>query len=271
MNDLHCDWSNVLLLDSLTKQPRRQSRRLLSKLRKNPTGCKATPFQRIFGAPKTGRKITSRVNKTNNRKKNEWKEEYDTWNMLTETLNRQLVSTHQIHRGSNDIGIFNNRTNNHIQLIRDRQQFNRLMLIGSDGVKIGAKHLIDPFDSDSSIAFKLKFRLIPVIEGITVANHYAENSYRFDDDRNDNHIDETDLNAVEAVEAAAKMTNASETGSTILFDMESSVKSIEFTDMYEQINTTVNISEAPTEYSEFIRALQSTDVGNAPLFSTPKK
>lgn len=260
------DWSNVLLMDSLTKQPWYPCRRLLSKQRKS--------IQR-FSRPKYDRKVTSRANKANERNKNHWKKENDTWNTITETLNHQLISTHQIHRRNNDIGIQDNQTNN-IQLIHDRQQFNQLMLVDKNGSKICAENLIDPNESDSSFTVKLNFRLIPVIEGITIAKDYVESSYIFDagiNENNDN--DETDLNAVEAME----MSKASETDSTLISDMETtSVGSLEFTDMYAKINNTVNISAAPHEYSKFFEDIQSKAAlvsrsgnDNVPMFSTPKK
>lgn len=259
------DWSNVLLIDSLTKQPRYRNRRPLSKQRKSI---------RFFGGPKFGRKVTPRTNKAYERNKNEWKKEYDTWNMITETVNQQLISTHQIHRRTNDIGIQDNQTDN-IQLIHDRQQFNQLMLVDKNGLKIRAENLIDPNDSDSSFSLKLNFRLIPVIEGITIAKDYVERSYTFDAGVNENNNDnETDLNAVEAVE----MNDDSETEITLICNEKDSVGSLEFTDMFAKINNTLNISAAPHEYAEFFKDIQSKGASvlhlgndNLPMFSTPKK
>lgn len=267
MNGLYSDWSNVLLMDSITKQPRRQSHRLLSNLRKSPPTYKSTPFKRIFRRPKVERKIGSQATKVNkSRKTTERNKEHDTWNVLTETLNQQLIATHQIHRSNNDIGILTNQSDN-IQLIHDRDEFNKLTLVGSDGSTISAKRLIDPIDSDSSISFKLKFRMVPVIEGISVTNHYSKNSYIFNSGNSNN---ETDVNAEEAMETKSS-SDADSTSSTLMYDTESSVARLDFTDMYEKINNTVNISAAPNEYSEFLKQMQSNDDGNAPMFSTPKK
>lgn len=261
------DWSNVLLIDSLTKQPRYRSRRPLTKQRRSA---------RLFAEPKCGgRKVSSRKTRANEQNKNQWKKEYDTWNMITQTLNHQLISTHQMHRRSNDIGIQDKQTKS-IQLIHDRQQFNQLMLIDKDGLKMRAENLIDPNDSDSSFAFKVNFRLVPVIEGITIAKDYVESSYIFGagiNEKNSNN-NETDLNAVEAME----LNNGCETDSTLICDVESSVGSLEFTDMYAKINNTVNISAVPREYDEFSKDIQSKAAGvlrsgndNVPMFSTPKK
>lgn len=266
------DWSNVLLVDSITKQPRHlQSRRQLPKPRKS------VPFQRIFSRPNYGRKVTPRANRVRDHNKMEWKKEYDTWNMMTETLNQQLISTHRIHRGSNCIGIQDSNQHNNIQLIHDRQQFNQLMLIDDEnGMKIRAKNLINPNDSESSFSLKLNFRLIPVIEGITVERNYVKSSYNFNTDGNvnNNNNNETDLNAVEAVE----MNNDCEADSTLKCDTESFVQSLEFTEMYAKINNTLNVSAAPDAYGEFVTDLKSKAASilhlgndNVPMCSTPKK
>lgn len=267
------DWSNVLLVDSITKKPRQlYSRRLLSKPRKS------VPFQRIFSRPNYGRRVPPRPNKVRDQKKNEWKKEYDTWNMMTETLNQQLISMHRIHRGSNCIGIQDSNQHTNIQLIHDRQQFNQLVLIDDkNGMKIHAKNLIDPNDSESSFSLKLNFRLIPVIEGITVERNYVKTSYNFNtngNENNNNNNNETDLNAVEAVE----MNNGCEADRTLICDMESAVQSLEFTEMYAKINNTLNVSAAPDAYGEFVTDLKSKAASilhlgndNVPMCSTPKK
>lgn len=271
------DWSNVLLMDSLTRQPRRRSTRLLSKLQKKPTTpYKSKPYQRIFGGLKKGRKVTSKVNKSYNRNMNEWKQEYNTWDMITDTLNQQLVSNQQIHRGSNDIGIHNGQTNN-VRVIHDRQQFNQLFVIDSDGMRKRAENLMGSYDSNSSVSMKLKFRLIPVIEGITVTNNQIESLYKFDAVINEKNNNEIDLEAVEAMEVTGTGIH-SETDSTLICDMESSVESIEFTEMFAKINNTVNLSATPEAYSDFLTEIQSKAASflrsgnvNVPMCSTPKK
>lgn len=195
--------------------------------------------------------------------------------MITETLNQQLISTHQIHRGSNCIGIQDSNHINNIHLINDRQQFNQLMLVDKDGTKVCAKNLIDPNDSGSSFSLKLNFRLIPVIEGITVARNSVKSSYDMDVDANGNNDNnETDFDAVEAI----KMNNICGTDSTLLCDMESTVRSLEFTEMYANVNNTLNVSAAPNEYVAFVKDIKSKAAGilhlgndNVPMFSTPKK
>lgn len=196
--------------------------------------------------------------------------------MMTETLNQQLISTHRIQRGTNCIGIQDSNQNNCIQLIHDRQQFNRLMLQNDkNGMQICAKNLIDPNDLDSSFSLRLNFRLIPVIEGITVERNYVKSSYNFNAGGKENHDNnETDLNAVEAME----MNNGCEADSTLICDMESTVQSLEFTEMYARINNTLNVSTAPGEYVEFVKDIKSKAASilhlgndNVPMFSTPKK
>lgn len=259
------DWSNILLMDSVTKQPRRyRNRRPLSKQRK------CMPFQRIFNGPSCGRKVTPRASKAN-----ECKKKCGTWDVMTEALNQQLISTHKIHRGSNCIGIQDSNQHNKIQLIHDREQFNQLMLIDANGKKINAKNLIDPNDANSRFSLKLNFRLIPVIEGITV----AKSSYDFDAGDNENNSNNninnaTDLDAVEAME----LNKSSETDSTLICNEESTVPSLEFTEMYAKINNTLNVSTAPDEYVEFANDIKSKAASilhlgndNVPMFSTPKK
>lgn len=250
------DWSNVLLMDSLTQKPRYQSRRLLTRQRKHDES-------------KGGRrKGISQHNKANDGSK----KEYDTWNMITETLNQQLITAHQIHRRSDDIGIQDKQTNN-IQLIHDRQQFNQLMLVGKKGLKVRAENLIGPNDLDNSFALRVNFRLVPVIEGITIAKGYEESSYTFEAGNNENN-NNIDLNAVEAMEVS----HGCEADSTLICDVDSSVGSLEFTDMYVKINNTVNISAAPHVYDDFFKDIQSEATkilrsgnDNVPMFSTPKK
>lgn len=265
------DWSNVILMDSLTKQPRRyRSRQLMSKHRKS------VPFQRVhFNGPNYGRKVSPRVKKAHQPIKKEWRKDGDTWNVITETLNQQLISTHQIHRGSNCIGIQDGNHINNIHLIHDREQFNQLMLVDKDGTKVCARNLIDPNDSSNCFPLKLNFRLIPVIEGITVATDSVERSFNFDAGVNENSKNnETDFDAVEAI----KMNEGCETDSTLLCDTESTLQSLEFTEMYAKINDTLNVSAAPDEYVAFAKDIKSKAASilrlgndNVPMFSTPKK
>lgn len=267
MNSSLFDWSNVLLMDSLTKKPCRRSRRLMAKLRKT-----SMPHRQVFGRPKFGQKFVKRINKANDRNNNGWKEKYETWNLVTETLKHHMVSNHKIHRDNDDIGILNSHTNT-IQLIHDRQQFNQLMLVDSNGLTAYAKNVIDPNGSGSSgskRSLKLKFRLIPVIEGITVANNCVESTYTFGAGINENNNNDADLTAV-----PAKMDKASETDSTLLYEMESSEAASEFTDMFARIN---NVTAAPGEYAEFIEEIQSkvantlnSNSDRAPMCSTPRK
>lgn len=261
------DWSNVILMDSLTKQPRQYRSRLPM-----PKHRKSVPFQRVhFNGPNYGRKVSPRSKKAKKspKKKEQRKNDYDTWDMITEALNQQLISTHQIHRGSNCIGI---QDSNHIHLIHDRQQFNQLMLVGKDGTEVYAKHLIDQNDSGSSFSVNVNFRLIPVIEGITVARNHVKNSYNLDAGANNNN--KTDFNAVEAI----TINRGRDADSTLLCDLESTVQSLEFTEMYAKINNTLNVSAAPDEYVAFAKDIKSKAASilhlgndNVPMFSTPKK
>lgn len=143
-----------------------------------------------------------------------WKSEYDLLNMITYSVNKELVSGPRWN--GNNIGI--RTSQNQIQLIENLNEFNQQFLIDANGNTVQAKDIIQPNDLLTENCLRIKYKLVPVIESFTLIknNCPVENEYKIctgtadcnnnnNDNENNNHnydnplaIHSDDIDKIEA-------------------------------------------------------------------------
>lgn len=193
--DSYRNWSKAILNDSkeLRKKQSRDnagkySRRLFSKMRNSPTPyklrSKKTFYQRYMPyKPKSGLSSQKSVPKTAKQNcANEWKKEYDVWNMIVQALDQSLLNNHKVNWPNKVIGIRD--SNDKIRLIQNRDELQKQILVAPTGLRTHLKDLFNADDSTADISLKMKFKLVPVVESIILVNKSVETPYTLAEDDN---------------------------------------------------------------------------------------
>lgn len=275
LNALDSNWSKVLLYDStelLGKQPNRPHRRnrqLFAKPKYSPTPFK---FSKFGVSPYANRlrphqKIAPKNVQTQREKGNNF------WNMLIETLNVHSGNNHKLDRNNEVFGVRDSANN--IRLIKDRKEFEKQILVDAKGRQSYAKDLINQNDIYNNGALKVQFRLVPVIEKLTVLDLFAEKSFIFDDAANEINNNDTiyDSESMEVDE----VNSSSE--STLTYDSEVHNNSAETTDVTSiSFDMNSSILSTESEYSDFLMELElKNEISrqsikkSTPVCSTPIK
>lgn len=122
-----------------------------------------------------------------------WKSEYDLLNMITHSLDRQLDEKHQTVWKGKQIGIQSSETC--IQMIENFKQLDQQILIDSNGNRIKAKDVIQSNDILKENPLRIKYKLVPVIEGFSLVKNGIETEYKFcqeNIDDNNNVLDDSE-------------------------------------------------------------------------------
>lgn len=252
---------------------RRRARQLNTKL-KTPTPSKRAfkmpPNRRLPDTPKrfsSSRKMSAR--KLTPKKTDEWQQEYDIWNMMTQTLDQHLLANHKIIWDNQEIGIRD--STNKIRLIQNRQQLNQQIFVNSDGKRTHAKDLINPNESNSNIALRIKFRLVPVMQGFTIEDDFNTQSYVFDADNN-----EMNNNDIECKNMQSDQEIESDLERTLTSESEYHPDNDE--DLNNTCDETITNISVVGNYSDFVDGLfdgaSSTLIAekeNVPVFISPTK
>lgn len=213
------------------------------------------------------------------KKDNQWKQEYDIWNMMTQTLDHYLQTNHQIIWDHQEIGVRD--SNDQIRLIKNRQDLNQMIFINSNGKQMHAEKLINPNASNNNMALRIKFRLVPVMQGFSIVDDNGEQSYTFggNTDLNNNNNDcdnmETDKelyeNLISDSDSDSRVVSDTDFDTTLTseseFDLNSNVN-------VNNDNTLKNVSF----YSDFVFGLKGrpsstlvSEKENVPVFPTSKQ
>lgn len=261
-------FSNVLMNDSKElrkKQPRncvgKYNRRLFSKLNNSspiPNKRSKPAFYKRYQRTKKGtlsQKMTPKKPKTNIG--GEWKKEYDIWNMIVQTLDEGLLKNHKVNWAEKVIGI---RDFNHkIRLIQNREELQQQILVASTGTKSQLKDLLNANDSTADFALKFKFKLVPVVESLTIVNKSTEKSFVFADN---NDINNNDIQCENMVIENEAIENKLDEDRTLV----NSVNNHESTANIICDKTMVNTTCSTWEYSDFcgdiVPAASSTFIEN---------
>lgn len=268
-------WLNdsMELMKKQTKRcSRRRNRQLYSKLRNSATldkrGSKLAHRQRLWSKPT--RILSNRKNtpkKPSEKINNQWKTEYDIWNMMTQTIEQHLVGNLKINWNNNEIGV-RDSTNN-IRLIKNRQELNQLILVNSNGQKTNVNNLMNPNDSNSDVSLKIEFSLIPVINGFTVVQEAELQSHAVN--VNAKEINNNDIECLDD-----EVDSECELERTLTSDDE--VHDSTFENTMSTFDTTITNESFVCDYEEFLIDLDPktsstliSDKENIPVFSTPTR
>lgn len=223
------------------------SRQLFSKLKNSSmpkkSRFKTNFYQRYSKKPKRntfyGLNI-ARKPKVNAR--SEWTKEYDVWNMIVQAIDHSLINDHKVKWTNKEFGVRDLDTN--IRLLKNRQELNRQILVCSNGRKTYLKDLLSSDDSTDKISVKIKFKLVPVVESITLVNKSIETLYNFAEDQH-NEINNNDVEC-KTIETG-NLTESLEDDQTLIY-IDENVTSVENT-LCEK--TITNSTCSTWEYSEF--------------------
>lgn len=196
MDSSYPKWSKVMLNDSkeLRKKQsrdcgRKYNRRLFSQMKSTPIPnrlrSKPAFYQRYMAKPRRGtpsnQKTAPKQPKPNTG--SEWKKEYDVWNMIVQALDQSLLTNHKVNWPNKVIGIRD--SNDNIQLIHNREELQQQALVASNGLRTHFNDLLNANDSNDDFSLKMKFKLVPVLETLTLVNESTETPYTFAGDIND--------------------------------------------------------------------------------------
>lgn len=161
------------------------SRRLFSKLNKSPTSAKVPSISSYYKkymtrSKRPGHQLTPKISKKNDG----WKKEYDIWNMIVQAFDKSVLNNNQqFDWPMNEIAVRD--SNNNIRLIQNRHELNEQILVSSNGSTHQITDVINPNDSTENVSLKIKYKLVPVIEFLTVVKNSTEISYEFDENVQD--------------------------------------------------------------------------------------
>lgn len=262
------NFSNVLMNDSAELRKKQSknyagkyNRRLFSKLNdSSPIANKRSKpaFYQRYQRSKKGplsQKMMPKKRKQNSG--GAWKKEYDIWNMIVQTLDEGLLKNHKVNWPKKVIGIRD--SNDKIRLIQNREELQQQILVASTGTKSQLIDLLNANDSTADFSLKLKFKLVPVVESLTIVNKSTEKSFVFADNNDINNNDAQCENMVIENEA---IENESDEDRTLM----NSVNNHESTANITCEKTLVNTTCSTWEYSDFcgdiIPAASSTFIEN---------
>ncbi|XP_055305280.1 uncharacterized protein LOC129569985 [Sitodiplosis mosellana] len=262
-------WSKVLLNDSkeLRKKQSKDSagtysRRLFSKLNHSSSTpkkrSKPTFYQRYQKARKGS---SSKKTATKESKQNigsEWKKEYDVWNMIVQALDQSLLKNHKVNWPKKVIGIRD--SNDKIRLIQNREELQQQILVASTGLKSRLKDLLNANDSTSDISLKMKFKLVPVVESLTIVNKSTETSYMFA--VGDNEINNNDMQCENNEIENEPIENELEENQTLIDFVNNHESTGNITCDKTLVNTTCSTWEYSDFYDGIVPAASSTFVSD---------
>lgn len=262
------NFSNVLTNDSTElrkKQSRncvgKYNRRLFSKLNNSSPirnkRSKPTFYQRYQGIKKGSSSQKVLQKKPKQHIGGEWKKEYDIWNMIVQTLDEGLLKNHKVNWPKKVIGIRD--SNDKIRMIQNREELQQQILVASTGTKSQLKDLLNANDSTADFSLKLKFKLVPVVESLTIVNKSTEKSFVFADN---NDINNNDVHCENMAIENEAIENELDEDRTLV----NSVNNHESTANITCDKTAVNTTCSTWEYSDFcgdiIPAASSTFIEN---------
>lgn len=225
---------------SALKQNKRVRRRIFNESNKKPTAYDPMP-----------------------KKSKEWKSEYDLLNMITYSVNKELICGPRWN--GNDIGI--QTSQNQIHLIENLNEFNQQFLIDPNGNTVQAKDIIQPNDLLTENCLRIKYKLVPVIESFTLVKNGCSvgTEYKIctgtadcnnnNNNENDNHnynnnplddLDEIDENVAESDTNDVTITPTEDNQFESYDPLDSSISSIEYV-----------TSDVP-DYSVFMSSIQTS-------------
>lgn len=221
-------------------------------------------------------------------KSNGWKSEYDLLNMITYSVNKELVSGSRWN--GNDIGI--RTSQNQIQLIENLNEFNQQFLVDANGNTVQAKDIIRKDDLLTENCLRIKYKLVPVIESFTLVENGCSvgTEYRIctkttdcnNNNNNDNHNNNNKDNNHNYNKPLAKSDVIDRNGS------ESDTNDVTVTptddshfDSYEPLVSSMSsieyVSSDVPEYPDFLTSIQTSAsstfiLDQSPIsLSTPSK
>lgn len=199
VHDSDSKWSRVLLNDTkelVKKQSQNAtsgySRRLFAKIKRTstPGRPRSRPnfYHKYVTQSKRGTPVAAKKPKENIDRK--WKQENDVWQMFQQAIQQSLQDKHQLNLPNKEFAVRNSCDS--IRLITNREELNEQVLVSSNGMRSHVKDFVNPNECTENMVFKVRYRLVPVIEGITVVNNSMETTYQFADnsvDINNNNND----------------------------------------------------------------------------------
>lgn len=184
-----------------------------------------------------------------------WRSEYDLLNMITNSVDRKMKETQQNKWKGKTIGI--QTSDKRIQLIENLTELNQQILIDSKRKCVKAKDVIQKSDKIVGNALRIKYKLVPVIEGFTLVKNSIPIEYKFSND-NVESVDENNNNA--------------------LYDITMKPTGKNQSTRYQIANATSFDIESTADYSDFASSLTDnasstfiSDKGYATKKSTPIK
>lgn len=285
-------WSKVFLNDTteLVKRnknnPKKYNRRLFSKMKNSPV---AKPkFYRKYLSKPISSPADEPVKKSKLNIGNQWKKEYDVWNMIVQSIDQNLSDKHKVNWVNKEIGVRNG--DDKVQLIQHRDDLDKQILISSNGKKAYLKDLMNPNDSSDNISLNIKFKLVPIVEKISIVNKCSETSYKFaenDNEINNNIMDiKMENNSYEFIENVPTLMNSYDSlcsrsccNTSEFIDSIGSCSTLMNTIFTSSDRTLTNSTCTTWDYSEFCYDIMpdasSTFIsdahGNMPLYSLDEK
>lgn len=276
MNVSNSQWSKVLLNNTkelMKKHSTNVTRRLFSKMNSpalKKQSSKSAIYKRYLNKSK---RFSPRLKNTprHSPKFSEWKTEYDVWNMVVNAIDKNVSNASRENCQSNVFGVRD--LNDNIRLIENRREFNDQILVCSNGIKTKVDQLLSPSDSAADVSLKIKIKMVPVIEEVTLVRNSRETSYTFDAGTND-----INNNAMECqdIDTEQQKEEDDDIDRTLSFGDET--LAADEIDDNEFDRTIMNVM-SETEYSIFFNELQpeacstfiSQSKENQPFVAIPKK
>lgn len=266
MNVYQYNWSRWIYNDSrelFKKQSK--NRQIFSKPKNSSTpkkfGFKTNFYQKHVRKPKKASSFEKWTPQKSPKTTNKgWKKEYNVWSMIMQALEQNMLNGQTVNWADNEFGVRD--TTDTIRFVKNREELNQLILFSSNGVKTHANNLINLNDSDENVSLRIKFKLVPVVEGLTVVNGSTETPYTFGTGANE--INNND-NKEEFVENSQTLT--SDGCPTLNLDLDDS-----------EFDTTITNTTPTSEYSNFVDDIQTkasssfiSQDENKPIVSSSKR
>lgn len=247
MNISHYNWSRWIYNDSrelVKKQPK--NRQMRSKQKNSPTpkkfSFKTNFYQKYVRKSKknpsfeysTPQKSIKTTNKG-------WNKEYNVWSMIMQALEQSMLNGQKMNWAGEEFGVRD--TTDTIRFVKNREQLNQLLLTSSNGSKTHANDLFNLNDSDENVSLRIKFKLVPVIEGLTVVNGSTETPYTFgtgakDINNNDNKGEFLEISQTLTFDGPTLDLNVDDSDTTVT----NATSSSEYTDFFDDIQTKASSS-----------------------------
>lgn len=197
-------------------------------------------------------------------KSNGWKSEYDLLNMITYSVNKELVTGP--HWNGRNIGI--RTSQNQVQLIENLNEFNQQFLIDANGNTVQAKDIMQPNDLLMENCLRIKYKLIPVIESFTLVKNGCSvgteykmctetadcNNNNHNNNKNNNHNYNNSLANSDDID---KIGTESDTDDVTLTPVEDS----QFESYEPLVSSISSIEYVPSDipdYSDFMNSIQTS-------------